>query len=76
LNLKIYVDKYGRSPLHYAAKHGQSLLLQHFIGMTGNTLNLRDQSGETEMDYAVLSGEIECVKVKAKSSGHDSIELG
>lgn len=61
LNLGIYPDKFMRTPLHYAAKHGQADLLKYML--ESGKINLFDENGKSELYYAVESGDTESVKV-------------
>lgn len=64
LNLSISKDNSGRTPIHYAAKHGQTALLQRLLAMPNVEINVVDKDDNTELTYAVDSGNIEIVKVK------------
>ncbi|CEP17999.1 hypothetical protein [Parasitella parasitica] len=56
-------DSYNRTPLHYAAKHGQDLLLQRLVKINDIGLNINDVDGKSEIDYAVEACQIDCVKI-------------
>ncbi|KAI9315378.1 poly polymerase catalytic domain-containing protein [Dichotomocladium elegans] len=55
-------DSRGRSPIHYAAKHGQDALLKQLLRM-GVTINKLDEDGIAELWYAVYSGHVSTVKI-------------
>ncbi|KAG0800420.1 hypothetical protein G6F22_002250 [Rhizopus arrhizus] len=65
LNLGIYPDKFMRTPLHYAAKHGQADLLKYML--ESGKINLFDENGKSELYYAVESGDTESVKILINS---------
>jgi len=65
LNIPINKDNNGRSPVHYAAKHGQTILLRRLLVMPNITkyLNTADEEGKSELYYAVESLNYDSVKV-------------
>ncbi|KAI9485555.1 MAG: ankyrin repeat-containing domain protein [Benjaminiella poitrasii] len=42
-HLEIYADKYGRTPLHYAAKHGQYTLLEYLLQIHSIVFDIYDE---------------------------------
>ena len=52
------VDKYGRSPLHYAALYG-STISTIFLIQRGGELNRKDEDGNTPTNMALLSGKVD-----------------
>ncbi|ORZ03584.1 poly polymerase catalytic domain-domain-containing protein [Syncephalastrum racemosum] len=75
------IDADGRSPMHYAAKHGQSTLLRYLCAR--HAPNMTDNAGLSELWYAAASGHAECAKilleagaqVNLSSKDHDSVLL-
>jgi hypothetical protein len=63
LNLPICNDIYNRSPIHYAAKHGQTLLLRRLLSMAESQIQNIDKDGNSAIDYAVDSKKFDSVKV-------------
>lgn len=64
LSLPICNDIHQRSPLHYAAKHGQAMLLRQLISMADEyQIQSIDKDGNAPIDYAVNSKNFDCVKV-------------
>lgn len=64
LNLSICLDVYHRSPISYAAEHGQSLILKQLISMDKTQIQAIDKAGKVPIDYAVDSKNLACVKVR------------
>ncbi|KAL0582203.1 hypothetical protein ABG067_007983, partial [Albugo candida] len=64
LNISISKDNKGRSPIHYAAKHGQTILLRRLLTMTNivKDINTADEEGKSELYYAVESLNYDSVK--------------
>lgn len=62
-NPPIVKDNYNRTPLHYAAMHGQDLLLERLVQSDDISLNFYDVDGKSELDYAIESCQIDCLKV-------------
>lgn len=63
LNLPLKKDNNNRTPIHYAAKHGQTSLLQRLLAMPESTINIIDIDKNNELYYAVESGVVESVMV-------------
>lgn len=63
LNIAITKDKYGNTPLHYAAMHGQTGLLKHLISINGSSINDFNKAFVSVLEFAVESRNIDCVKV-------------
>lgn len=63
LSLDVRPDAHKRSPVHYAASHGQSTLLSELIKMDACPINQLDEDGLSEIWYAVNSNNTDCVKV-------------
>ncbi|KAI8979262.1 ankyrin repeat-containing domain protein [Mycotypha africana] len=61
-SLPVSKDVYGRTPVHYAAMHGQNTLLLQLLSM-GTNVNSVDEDNLTELEYAVESGSLKCVKI-------------
>ncbi|KAI7902907.1 ankyrin repeat-containing domain protein [Cokeromyces recurvatus] len=70
INLGLDRDKYGRTPLHYASKYGQYRLLQYLVENFHIVLNIIDEDGKSELDYAVESCEIQCVEILLHKGCH------
>lgn len=64
-NPPLIKDSFGRTPLHYAAMHGQDLLLDRLIQFNAIGVNYYDIDGKSELDYAVESCQMECLTVCA-----------
>ncbi|KAL7332977.1 hypothetical protein PS15p_201946 [Mucor circinelloides] len=62
-NPPIIKDSFGRTPLHYAAMHGQDLLLDRLIRFNDIGVNFYDIDGKSELDYAVESSQIDCLTI-------------
>lgn len=67
LNLAFCLDKFDKSPIHYAAKHGQINLLKYLLSMKDLRLNVFDKDGNSELDYAVESGYPEIIQVSCRN---------
>jgi ankyrin repeat protein len=67
LNLGFCLDKFDKSPIHYAAKHGQIKLLKYLLSMKNCRLNVFDKDGNSELDYAVESGNPEIIQVSCRN---------
>lgn len=64
LNIPFTKDNSGRTPVHYAAKHGQTVLLCRFLAIPSIDLNIADEDGNSELYYTVDSLSYDSVKVK------------
>ncbi|KAK4515576.1 uncharacterized protein ATC70_010527 [Mucor velutinosus] len=62
-NPPIIKDSFGRTPLHYAAMHGQDLLLDRLIQFDAIGVNYYDIDGKSELDYAVESCQVDCLTI-------------
>ncbi|KAK1236874.1 hypothetical protein MKX08_007822 [Trichoderma sp. CBMAI-0020] len=57
--------------LHYAAKHGNILLLTHLLGFMEPTVNAQDkQDGRTPLSYAASSGSEACLRALLSCGAH------
>lgn len=68
LNLPLSQDSFGRTPIHYAAKHGQIVLLRRFLSMPNAKFNIADADGKSELCYAVEDSNVETVEVRGYCS--------
>ena len=66
LGLPFESDVYQRTPIHYAAMHGQSTLLNNLISAGGNEVNQLDKYGLSELWYAASSRSIHSVQVRKR----------
>lgn len=64
LNLPLSQDSFGRTPIHYAAKHGQIVLLRRFLSMPNVKINIADTDRKSELCYAVEDSNAETVTVR------------
>lgn len=61
LGLGFEQDSEGRTPSHYAAMHGQTVLLKHFIASNAR-INVSDYNRTSELWYAVSGNNLKCVQ--------------
>ncbi|KAI9257420.1 ankyrin repeat-containing domain protein [Sporodiniella umbellata] len=71
LKLSIFPDKFMRTPLHYAAKHGQKALLEYLLSNNAE-INLYDEDLKTELYYAVEFGNTDNVKTLIRFGANTS----
>ena len=64
LNLSFSKDTHGRTPFHYAAKHGQKVLLEYLLAQPNIELGVIDSDEKSELCYAVESGNADILKVE------------
>jgi len=60
---KIIEDEFGNTLLHHAADAGAVSVCEYLVKDAGYDVNLRDASAQTPLMSAVVSGQVECVKV-------------
>lgn len=56
------VDNFGRTPAHWAATKNQPRVLE-LLCTVGADLMIRDEDGQSCLDWALLSGSSDCVQV-------------
>ena len=66
--------KYGRAPLHYAAKYGRKETVELLIAK-GADLNAKDDDGKTPLDRAIKYNRTEFAALLRKHGGKTSEEL-
>ncbi|KAI8149897.1 ankyrin repeat-containing domain protein [Fennellomyces sp. T-0311] len=62
LGLPFITDVHQRTPIHYAAKHGQTSLLNKILAAGGSAINKLDEDGLSELWYAASAYSIGCVQ--------------
>ncbi|KAF7723583.1 hypothetical protein EC973_001824 [Apophysomyces ossiformis] len=67
IDIEICPDAHGRTPVHYAAKHGQDALLRHLVSQSACPLDIPDEEKTYELWYAVSSNNAECVQILLNS---------
>jgi ankyrin repeat protein len=72
----VYVkeDRYGRTPLHYAASNGQKEIAELLIA-EGADVNAKDKERKTPLDYAVALKHPELADLLLKHGGKTAAEL-
>lgn len=59
---------YGRTPLMYAVKNGQFLIVKFIVDKSGDVCKL-DTFGKSAMDYAKESGHLQIIEILNSDSG-------
>ncbi|KAG0181661.1 hypothetical protein DFQ29_007537 [Apophysomyces sp. BC1021] len=63
IKLEVRADAHKRTPVHYAAKNGQEMLLRHLLSQQNCPLNMADEDKIYELWYAVSANSTACVQV-------------
>lgn len=61
-------DAYDRRPLHYAAIHGHAEICSYLLSKAADA-STTDMDGYTPLMHAIISGNVDCVRIFAESAG-------
>ncbi|KAI9264234.1 hypothetical protein BDA99DRAFT_51448 [Phascolomyces articulosus] len=67
LGLPFETDVHQRTPIHYAAMHGQSTLLNNLLSAGGSEINQLDEDGLSELWHATSSQDIHSIQLLVKA---------
>ena len=64
-------NKFGGTPLHYAARDGQVRMARMLVSEFGAEVNVKDKAEWTPLHFAAYNGQVEVVRLFASEFGAD-----